>query len=179
MNSQEHTYSYKMSFDKGYTPYGDKDSPEHCKSSKSIELNPAVKDFEEFSKYMDYTIKRVNDIDRQTCYIGPTIYYRYRPWFAKMMRGYQKHSDITRFYQHRALSATDLGTRERNIFLVLQASLEVICSLMIFCQDDRFQGLTDREIERLHFPLSKSTREVIFSCSITEEDIGFNSYLMD
>ena len=177
-------YSYKalllkMQMQQLKGPYGDVDEPYMHSRRRSIWENPVVVEFESFITYVDQKIQEVNQIDAQSFFMGPTTYYRYRPWFSKMMREYERNANLTRDEQHRALSALHFSQRERNGLLVLQASLEITCSLMIFCQDKRYESLNDKEIEKLRFPLSKPSRNVVFSCQIHGDRIGFNSYLLD
>jgi hypothetical protein len=160
-------------------PYYTRDEPEMCRRDRSIFHNPVVADYGRFISFVDDKVEKVKSLEAREFVLESPNYYRYREWFPKLMSDYRVHADFTRESQIRALSEVHVSQAEREKIIVLQASLEVTCSLILFCRDERYEKMQDRDVERLRFPLSRMTRDVIFSLKIDGDRLSFNSYLMD
>ena len=72
----------------------------------------------------------------------------------------------------------DVDRAEYKRYTVLMATLEVVCSLILFADDPHYRLLTDEDICMFLFPLSKRSRIVINSLQIVGDDLLITSHLL-
>jgi len=145
-----------------YIPYLGRENPRNLSFERSIAGNPIE---ENFHVHIAWTRKALEDHERRLYTEDEAEQYRYRPWFSALREILEGMVEM--FLDFRRM---DMSVPTYQKYRKLSASLEVICSIIIFSDHVLYKWLQDEEIEDLKFPLSKPTRLLVNKVSIGNGD---------
>jgi len=156
-----------------YRPYMGRSSPRHACYAFSRQTNPVD---ENFDCHVAVTRREVSALFYRRRW-GMNGYtnssYNSRPWFQRMLGMLDALIDKVKEYR-----STELNSQEVKRLAVLLGALEIVCSLILFNNDDNFKELSDEDIESLRFPLSRWSRLIIQEVKIIGDDLKVASLLL-
>jgi hypothetical protein len=105
---------------------------------------------------------------------GEKAYYN-RDWFLRMIQNLDQIEDRVRIERIRSRCEIRIGSPEHKAYSTWLGMLEVCCSLILYCDDQRYRELRDGDVELFHFPLSKWTRANLVSLRLDQGHINVRS----
>jgi len=157
-----------------YRPYNGRVHPRYACFARSQISNPLQNNFH---SHLTRTHQALDNL-RQKRLQGTSVFelegaYYNRPWFIKTSAVIDHLVDRIRQFR-----MSELEPAEFRRYTVLMATLEIVCSLVLFCDSDYYRAMTDEDIEWFHFPLSKWSRTIISSLKIEGDNLLVSSTLL-
>lgn len=154
-----------------YRPYGARSHPRYACFTRAVVANPLHHDFD---RHVHRTREALHRLEQQrlqgTCLHGVEQAYYNREWFVKMCGGFDGLVNKVSEFVGLELNRTDY-----NRYMVLMAILEIVCSLILFCDSDYYRSLSDEDLKWQLFPLSKWSRSVVTKLEVRGNDLVITS----
>jgi hypothetical protein len=154
-----------------YIPYFGRSHPRYTSFSEAVTENPLSHKFNYHIAKARQCVERLQKkrFEGRTVKDLDAAYYN-RWWFIRM----SSFLDILVGKIERDRNAAmDKDAFRR--YTIRLAMLEIIASLLIFCDNEHYRSLSDEDIEAFRFPLSKWSRTVISSLKIIGDDLQVTS----
>ena len=145
-----------------YIPYLRRSHPRYARFSASRVTNPLHERFTTHVNKARECLENLNQKRREGRTVGflEDAYYN-RPWFATLVGHLEVMVTRVTTLRGRQMDEADFKR-----YTVCLANLEIVTSLIIFCDSDYYRTISDKDIEEFRFPLSKWSRAVITGLKI-------------
>lgn len=154
-----------------YIPYMGRSHPRYTRFSESVVNNPLNVRFNSHIAKAKQCFEKLQKkrSEGRTVQSQEGAYYN-RYWFIRIAAFLD--TLVAKVQQSRHASMDEDAFKRYTIRL---ANLEIITSLMIYCDSDYYRTLSDEDIEAFRFPLSKWSRTVITGLKICGDDLKVSS----
>ena len=146
-------------FERFYRPYRRNQSPSQCNFGGSKMENPLVRHYRIHLQRTREALAHVRAL-KWSGRIPTDESYAYfnRDWFINLCHDFDEIVDRVRIERIRSRAEITIGSLEHKAYLTWMALLEIACSLILFCEDPRYQSLKDGDVALMLFPVSRWTR---------------------
>ena len=156
-------------FSRFYQPYLFHNSPDHCYYHRSVHDNPLFGHFEAVTRKATQALQRLRAKRVNGEVTEDEKFYYNRDWFLRMSSELDVLIERVRIERLVGGNRVQSGTIQHRTLFLYYALLEVACSLLLHCDDNRYTELSDVSVQDIRFLLSRWSRETIRSLRITND----------
>jgi len=144
-----------------YMPYFGRTSPHNLSFERSVVANPLE---ENFRAHIALAREVLEDYDKHKHHADWLGQFRNTIWFEALPAMLENLVEAFLDYRH-----MDMCISTYPKYLKVSAALEVVCSIIIFSGHRDYRCNGEEDIEKLRFPLSKSSRLIVSKVAIGEK----------